>query len=383
MNVLGFNPSHHSSACIVKNGKLILFLQEERISREKYDSSPFLSLKKIAKNFKLDYGVWATPSLFYPLNSLEWMNNNYTPYFFEYIGKYYKHKSRPFEWYDLSPDSHHLSHASHAFYNSGFDKAISIVIDGVGSIIGNEGTREVESAYICSYPNIFKLIHKNTMIEGKENLQFGISRAYEIITMHLGFDRNEAGKTMGLSSYGKYNLNLPKIYDNINFFTYINLSKRQIKLREKEQLNPTDICVDEITNPILKPHIKPKKWHRNRLKIRDIEKDLAWKIQKDSQEKVAKLIKKNIDITGLKKVCCSGGYFLNCVTNYYLLKEFPDIEFYFEPVANDAGTAIGAAKLIYYSKTKDTTIRPLKSLYLGPKYSKKHLLKKIKKYVDK
>jgi carbamoyltransferase len=75
-----------------------------------------------------------------------------------------------------------------------------------------------------------------------------------------------------------------------------------------------------------------------------------------------------------------GGYFLNCVTNYYLQKRFPDIEFYFEPIANDAGTAIGAAKLLWHDLTQDTTIRPFKSLYLGKQYSKKKLLKGIKKY---
>jgi predicted NodU family carbamoyl transferase len=68
------------------------------------------------------------------------------------------------------------------------------------------------------------------------------------------------------------------------------------------------------------------------------------------------------------------------VTNYYLIKRFPDVEFYFEPIANDAGTAIGSAKLLWYILTQDTTIRPLKSIYLGKQYSKEELLKGIKKY---
>jgi len=385
MIILGLNPSHHGSVTILKNGRIKLFLQEERLSRYKYDTMPFLGLRNILKKYIVDHITWGTPSMFYPVNQRYCKSKFTTPYFMGYIDKFSNSTHNNFIYTDFSPDNHHLCHASHAFYNSGFDNAISIVIDGMGSFVDKyQQFREVESVYVFSYPFNVRLIHKNSLkLDKDEPKNFGISRAYEIINIHLGFDRNEAGKTMGLSSYGKDNPNLPEIYNNINLFTTQNLSKRQIKAIKNNQLDSDDMYVDEKINPILKPHTKLNKWHRDESKIRNIEKDLAWKIQKDSQEKVAELVKKAINKSGLKKICCSGGYFLNCVTNYYLLKQFPDIEFYFEPIANDAGTAIGAAKITHHSITKDTTIRPLKSLYLGPKYSKKQLLKKIKKYVDK
>ena len=74
---------------------------------------------------------------------------------------------------------------------------------------------------------------------------------------------------------------------------------------------------------------------------------------------------KKLDV---KNVCLSGGFFLNCVANYYYLSILPkDVNLYIEPVSSDAGTSIGAAKYIYHHKTRDTTKRPLKSLYLGPR----------------
>ena len=117
-------------------------------------------------------------------------------------------------------------------------------------------------------------------------------------------------------------------------------------------------------------------------KVTDFEKNLAYKVQQESQQAVGDLIEKGLKETGLKQVCCSGGYFLNCVANYYLKKRFPDIDFYFEPISSDAGTSIGIAKLVWYKKTQDRIIKSQKTLYYGPKYSKEQLLEGIKKYLD-
>ena len=41
MTILGFNPSHHSSVCLLEDGEIKYFIQEERLTREKYDGYPF------------------------------------------------------------------------------------------------------------------------------------------------------------------------------------------------------------------------------------------------------------------------------------------------------------------------------------------------------
>ena len=64
-----------------------------------------------------------------------------------------------------------------------------------------------------------------------------------------------------------------------------------------------------------------------------------------------KLIKKYVEKTGIKKVCLTGGYGLNVVTNEYLIKNLPDVEFYFEPLADDSGNSIGAAMFAYRNET--------------------------------
>ena len=59
-----------------------------------------------------------------------------------------------------------------------------------------------------------------------------------------------------------------------------------------------------------------------------------------------------------------GGYGLNVVANEYLVKNLPEVDFYFEPLADDSGNSIGAALLIYYNETRNT--------YKNKKYPLKH-----------
>ena len=383
MKILGFNPSHHGSVCLLEDGELKFFVQEERIgNREKYAAYPFRSFIDVVQNYKIDYITWGTPSQRYELSLLD--NTSYwncLAYSYCPVLKYV----------DFSANSHHECHTAHSFYNSGFKKAIGVVIDGLGSGIKEYG-QETETIYECSYPSNFKVLYKNissvtknfpknNSLPYKANIGYNInlSQIYEIITMHLGWSRDEAGKTMGLAPYGKYNPNLPPFFLNNSgnpdvFYKDVN--------KKTPLPNQNEGFINEEKNPQLKLQRDPREWHHDESKITDLEKDLAWKIQNDTQQLVGDYIEKAIQETGLKQVCCAGGYFLNCVTNYYLLKRFPNVEFYFEPIANDAGTAIGAAKLSWHSGAQDMTIRPLKSLYLGKQYSKKELLKGIKKYVD-
>ena len=371
MKILGFNPAHHGSACLLEDGEIKFFIQEERVGRrKKYEGYPFISFIDILQKYKIDLITWGTPSINYHSS-----NYDKSPYWYSIANSFVKNISHQ----DFSDKNHHKCHAAHSFYNSGFEDAISIVIDGLGSLLydknNNAAGQETETIYKCSYPHNFKILYKNSVVGKGVNL----SQIYETITMHLGWDRDEAGKTMGLASYGKPNKTIPLFFkhnqgDPDVFYADF---KKTTSLP-----NQTQSFVNEEKNPQLKLSIDPREWHYDESKITDLEKDLAWKVQNDTQQLVGDYIEKAIQETGLKQVCCAGGYFLNCVTNYYLLKRFPDVEFYFEPIANDSGTAIGAAKLVWHQKTQDTTIRPFKSLYLGKQYSKEELLKGIKKYVD-
>ena len=360
-NILSITPAHNSSICLLSDGEIIYFLEEERLSRKKRDCNPLRVINSIINKYKIDAVVLAgvndqSPTLVGPGNE---------SLYYSIVRKYYPN----IKTYYLG-NLHHKTHSLNSFYNSGFSKALSIIVDGNGSRNSHKfsdlkfKSDEIESIMVHSYPtktNIFnstQLCHtlkKDIFVENNSFINsIGIGKSYEAISEFLGFGRDEGGKTMGLSSFGKKNLNIPTI-----------VSK---DFRNK------DLFKYESREDCQQPNLKANIFDEYSFE------DIAWKIQSDTQQLVGDYIEKAIQETGLKQVCCSGGYFLNCVTNYYLLKRFPDVEFYFEPIANDAGTAIGAAKLIWHEKTQDTTIRPQKTLYYGPKYSKEDLLKGIKKY---
>tara|TARA_R110000796_G_scaffold16811_1_gene52267 strand:- start:920 stop:2014 length:1095 start_codon:yes stop_codon:yes gene_type:complete len=361
-NILGIAPAHNSSICILSDGEIVYFLEEERLSKVKRDGNPFTVINNIIKKYKIDEialaGVnYQSMALIQTEEDLYYgiVRKHYPEVKFSYLG-----------------DIHHKTHSFSSFYNSGFSNALSIVIDGNGSEkIHNFNSQyiksdEIESIIIHKYPSnntIFNStqlsykLEKNICIENYNILNsIGIGKSYEAISEYLGFKRNEGGKTMGLSSYGKKNDNIPTIVSK-NF-----RNKKLFKY--------------DLSEGCQQPHIK------NKILNKYSPEDVAWKIQNDTQTLVGDYIENALQKTGIKQICCSGGYFLNCVANYYLIKRFSNIEFYFEPISNDAGTSIGAAKLAWHETTQDTTIRPQKTLYYGPKYTKDQLIEGIKKYTN-
>lgn len=345
-NILGINHSHNGSICVLKEGKIDFFLEEDRLSRIKYDWVPVQLLKTISKKYKIDkIAIGGLTQVFSRKDELLYKT------IIELL-----FPNTPIEDYS---ESHHLCHIASSFFNSKFNKCLGVVIDGNGSHLpSTKGIKaETESMYELSYSNPPLNIYKsNRLINVNEPLS--LAKVYECITESLGFAWIEAGKTMGLSSYGKPNSNIPPLY----------LDGKGNSLLFGNTPESTDGFLN-----------KKYKYLTN---SKELQVDLAYKVQQESQQIVGDLIEKGLKETNLKQVCCAGGYFLNCVANYYLIKRFPDIEFYFEPLSSDAGTAIGAAKLAWYHKTQDKIIKPQKTLYYGPKYTKEQLLKGIQKYLD-
>ena len=356
--ILGINLSHHGSACVLEDGEIIFFKEEERVTRQKYDTGPYYVLLEISKRYKID--EIAIGGINHHLN-----NSNYKKSILFVLEALFPHIPR--NKHKLLTDKHHQTHAACAFYNSGFKEAISIIIDGSGSIFTKGGKSdentdilEVESVFYLEYPNQIKTLYKNFRGISEHNNKVNIGKVWEAISIYLGFDWIEAGKTMGLSSYGKKDPSFMPIFIGNNC--------------NPDLIKPGNL---KDVKDILAPgnRIYPEK-----INIKD--EDLAYQLQQESQELVGDMIESFLQIQNTKNVCASGGYFLNCVSNYYLKKRFPNINFYFEPISNDAGVAIGAAQMVWYDKTMDKTIRPQKSLYHSTLYSKEEILKKIQNYLD-
>jgi len=364
MNILAINPGHNGSAALLVDGELKYYIEEERLSRLKYDGNPFRGMLEALKYGPVDVLVLGGTTEEFP--RLTWTDED------PYSGLLRKF-NRNMQVLNLG-DSHHLGHAAGAFFNSGFNDAAAVIVDGSGSrkkIQFEEGKTnsgfETETIFDCSYEGINPVYssfggNADTNKVSSEEIDMDSSvtivKAYEAVSDYLGFGFIEAGKTMGLAPYGRKDDSLPNLFFN-------GRGDRNVLL----PYYPAGAYVDQNRIPELQQKEDPKAWHTDPSKVTDVAKNLAWSVQDETQRLVGDLIEKAVDMTGKKNIVIAGGYGLNCVANYYYKKRFPDLNIYIDPISHDGGTAIGLAKLIYYSNSEDKTPTPLKTLYLGPDHA--------------
>lgn len=383
---------HNSGVCLLKDGEMVFAIEEERLSRHKYDGGPLASMVKILDyTDKLDYLIVAHTQPLDDSTRIDFTGDNMYVGLARKLGlidrkqDLYNHP----QVIDLSR-THHKLHAACAFYRSGFDTAVSLVVDGAGTFIpvtmgrSTEMTWELESIFTCQYPADIKTIYKHqagrgpwgsakiaefsSEGEGEEGTHefvldesAGITKAYEAVTQYCGWPPIEAGKTMGLFPYGKPNDQVPQIYTDGGGGSW--------KTSDRNVIIPT-YPNGAVVNEGRYEYLKTPQDVEDLTKLQN-RRDMAYAIQVESQAMVLDLIRKAVEMSGNKNVVLSGGYGLNCVANYWYLEQLKNegINLYVEPVSNDAGTAIGAAYLAYHQFTQDPNVRSrIKDLYYGPKY---------------
>lgn len=393
--IAGITRGHNAGVCLLKDGEIVFAIEEERLSRQKYDGGPYASMIKILEYTKeLDYLVIAhTQPLHETAGRVDFTGDDVYTGLARKLGLidrkadiHNHHQVIDLSW------KHHELHAACAYYRSGFKEALAVIVDGAGTFLpikirnNNEIVWELESIFKCGYPHNFKTIYKHVggrgpwgstkmdnavLYEGQEPFEMivdetaGITKAYEAVTQYCGWAPIEAGKTMGLFPYGKPNDKIPPIYTdggggkwrtadrNLIIPTYPNGALVN-EGRFDELVTPLDIFENNEDVTLL----------QNR-------RDMAYAVQIQSQEEVAKLIEQFVEQTGIKNVVLSGGYALNCVANYFYLKRLEKlgIDLYVEPISNDAGTAIGAALMYHHMLTQSEKIITHDQIYLGPKYN--------------
>ena len=393
--IAGIARGHNSSVCLLKNDEIVFSIEEERLSRKKYDGGPYAAMMRILDyTDKLDYLVIAhTQNLKDTAGKVDFSGDDvYTGLArkLNLISRNENSLEHP-QVIDLS-HIHHKLHAACAFYRSGFEEATAVIVDGAGTFIpltaGSETMTgwETESVYECAYPDWFKTVYKHIgtrgPMPGVHILEFdssvydehgqtheayitdraGITKVYEAVTQYCGWSSIEAGKTMGLFPYGKSNDQIPALFDQTSLIPLANRNLIVPTYPNGAVVNAG--LFDFLTNN----DAEDVTYLENR-------RNLAYACQIQTQEQVLQLIRKSVEKTGIKQVVLSGGYGLNCVANYYYLSQLQQdgIELYVEPISNDAGTAIGAALMVYkkyfsYSTVSQLVDHSKDGLYLGFEY---------------
>ena len=317
----GVNLSKNGSFTILNDGEVEFYLEEERVTGIKRDRSAKALVLRYLDDDIDSVAICDCYTKYYPKKFLVRTREK------EALCKVIRAKGIPILDYR---QRHHDCHAANAFYNSGFDDCAILVMDGKGSVHDNGGYRfcETESIYNNLDP-VFK--HYSTFWSEDESIKLhdpywdgnnfysdrtSLGQAFRTISRYCGFDELDAGKTMGLSAYGHPD-------------------------------TPVNLWNEEYGHSICSKDIRPKKDSTEYYGTKMLEADLAYNLQKSAEKHLKFMIQKTIDLTGKKNIACSGGFFLNCVANYSILKEF-DIKLYVDPIAYDGGNAVGAALLAHY-----------------------------------
>lgn len=367
MYILGINLSHHASLCLLEDGKNIFYLEYDRISGKKEQefclNDPIEPLEDILKYTNhVDYLIFSSfgKNRRYP---------NSDASLIEYIkSKLNEHNITVGEIHFYN--EHHLYHATHAFYSCNFDEAAVLVLDG-GGVQYNDYiiNREMESMYYFS--NIgYNIVKKNygssdlfcsdKPEKHRENIIFSSSLSCGGLFNSLtNISTIEAGKLMGLSSYG----NSSKI-ESGDWFNYSEECDVWFT-NNREILDCYIKYFDNVHLDNLAFGHSQFRHFGDESRMYQVIANLAKKLQDETKNHTIRLIREILEKTGSKNLVLSGGYMLNCVNNYEYLKEFPDINFYVDPISHDGGTCMGAAKYLWHCVLRNEKRDILETLYLG------------------
>lgn len=332
MNILSIRNGHDASFALVTDGIVKKYFKEERFSKKKRDYNNDNIFDICLKNI---------------INDVDYIHLCIEGDVKLYYKKIYKFNKDIRVIVPQSGDCHHLYHASVAFYNSGFEKSLVVVVDASNNI--------AESVYVSEYPHTFTRIYGTEISSDMVGLS-GVCHFYDTTTRLLDLFILESGKSMGLSSYGERISNYTQFFDNKDFPTRITKDIINDNSNEFYADLLGKAYSDEYKLEITKNNYK-------------IYADYCKEVQVQTQTAVSDLIKKVVDETGIINVCISGGYGMNVVSNYNLIKQYPNINFYFEPLCDDSGISIGAAMYYYRKISNSMQIYPIQTTsFHGFKY---------------
>lgn len=358
--VLGIHVGHDRGACLIKDGKVIAALAQERLDRVKHSQSmviPFDTIDAILKYCGLDVTDISCIGLSHVAIEGDAVLDLYKKEFFDH----YKCSYVPFYFV-----SHHDAHAYAVYFSSGYNESLVLVSDGGGDFI--DGKQESETLYLAKDKTVTKISRRLQNIAVRhmkdpinhllpfmptyvQKLEMSLARKYSQITHLLGFKSGEEGKTMGLASYGKPMINYMKLtYNDLDFsLTYGDMIQEIFALQE-------------LSGKAFKDFMNEKA------------ADVASTVQTYTEQALISIIKSYLTKYPCKNLCLSGGIFLNCLTNHKILEQCNIDNVFILPASGDDGQALGSAYYAYVQQYGINRPFDISLPYLGLSYTDEQIL---------
>jgi carbamoyltransferase len=384
MRILGISAFYHdSAAALVEDGRVIAAAQEERFTRQKYDSrypsnaiayclaeaglrlgdidhiafydKPFLKFERLLetylafaprgfRSFHLAMPLWVKDKLFQKRKLTEKL----------------RAAAPDFDWdHRLLFSEHHLSHAASAFFPSPFEDAVILTMDGVG-----EWATTSAGLGAGNQITMLKEIH----------FPHSLGLLYSAFTYFTGFRVNSGEyKVMGLAPYGE-----PRFSKTILDHLIDLKDDGSFRLNQEyfDYCTGLKMTNDRFAELFGVPARKPEEL------LDQVHMDLAASIQDVTEEAILRLSRSLAAETGARNLCLAGGVALNCVANGKVLRDLRFDKVWVQPAAGDAGGSLGAALAAYHLELDrprhlSNEMDGMSGSYLGPSFDEDEIRERL------
>ena len=386
MLILGLNTYHpDSSACLVKEGKLIAAVEEERFRRIKH----WAGFPREAIRYCLKEGGISLEDIdFITLNRNTKANLHkkvlFTikkhPHFnliknrISNMAKISSIKKTISEEFSLPINSikakifnieHHRAHLASSFFLSDFNEATLVSVDGFGDftscMIAKGENNKIKVFYEVNYPHSLGIF-------------------YSAFTQFLGFPKfGDEYKMMGLSAYGK-----PKYLNRMEDVVILKPKGRfelnlkyfqHYKSGEQMQWYNTAPSFGKLYSDRLYDLFGPERRKGQKITLHYM--DIAASVQAMYEKALFHILNYAYELTGNSNLCLAGGSALNSLANGKIYDNTPFKSIYIQPAAHDGGGAVGSAYYLYNHILDNPRNFIMKSAFWGPQYSDEYISKTL------
>lgn len=370
--VLGTGLSHNGSAVLLKDGRVCVAIEKERITRIKHDGGN--------DNAAIQYCLDAAGITLNEVTLVVQCANFEIPNRERFQGKrLFADSNHP----PLASISHHLAHAYSAAGTCHFNQCNIMIIDGCGSPI-DQCTDIQPETYIptdCLPKNAaagmwcekdsfyhfdgqsikalykdFSLV-KNTASTDALRLpitEHSIGGFYAAISHYVFGNMDDVGKLMGLAPFGKPGL----------------LEEKAFEFREKRLF---------VTENWKKQLDRPSDSYATFKNNFSYYADIAYWAQQEVEKAVETCFKNRLEEFPGEHIAYSGGVALNAVANARMLNNGTLNDLYIEPAAGDNGLALGCAYYGWLEVLKQQKVPHDGSTCFGKVYSESEIKESIRR----
>ncbi len=350
--MVGLYNWHDGGYCVLEDGVVTEHVEFERYSREKEsggDSLDYLSKVYLkANNLSMeDIDHWVSPC---PNTNLEKGGKNT----YDTHDKLAKEK--------ISFYSHHLCHAAHAYFSSGYDDAIVLTVDSAG--LDPDGRGYSTTAYYCNGLDLKRILALPEELFSLGNLWTRLTRF--VFKLSAGYPRGcQAGSVMAMAAIGEpekyYNDILQMLQKDFQWIRYTPPGyKRGVHVPPEE----------EVYHPYLDKFRKIAEDEKEKFNLAASLQKVTENVMYDIIEQLVKIC--NDNNLNTKNLCLAGGVSLNSVSTGNISKNLSRWNLdnvFVPPVPYDGGLNIGACQYHWHSVLRNPMTKEFVSPYLGETYS--------------